>query len=79
MNQKIKKTNLNNFDNNEYKVEEKHNRPTATPDMFYKKGEMLDEVENEEIDELIEGEIKKNKNSIITKEDLKLTFNAKDI
>lgn len=79
MNQKIQKTNLNNFDNNEYKAEEKNNRPTATPDMFYKKGEMLDEVENEEIDELIEGEIKKNKSSIINKEDLKLTFNAKDI
>jgi hypothetical protein len=79
VNQKIQKANLNNFDNNEYKAEEKHNRPTATPDMFYKKGETLDELENEEIDELIEGETKKNKNSIINKEDLKLTFNAKDI
>ena len=39
--------------------------------MFYKKGEMLEEIDNEEIDELIEGEIKKSKNSIINIEDLK--------
>ena len=46
------------------KSEEKHNKTTATPDMFYKKGELVDEIENEEIDELIEGEPKKNKNII---------------
>ena len=39
--------------------------------MFYKKGEMLEEIDNEEIDELIEGETKKSKNSIINIEDLK--------
>ena len=53
------------------KSEEKHNKPTATPDMFYKKGELVDEIENEEIDELIEGEPKKNKNIINNKEDQK--------
>lgn len=39
--------------------------------MFYKKGEMLEEIDNEEIDELIEGETKKSKNSIINIEDFK--------
>jgi hypothetical protein len=39
--------------------------------MFYKKGELVDEIENEEIDELIEGETKKNKNIINNKEDQK--------
>ena len=29
--------------------------------MFYKKGDMIDEIENEEIDELIEGDTKNNK------------------
>jgi hypothetical protein len=31
-------------------------RPTATPDMFYKKGDLLDENEDEEIGEVLEGE-----------------------
>lgn len=61
------------------KSEEKHNKPTATPDMFYKKGDLVDEIENEEIDELIEGETKKNKNIINNKEDQKKPLNAKDI
>lgn len=56
------------MNNNDFKVEEKNNKPTATPDMFYKKGELLDDNENEEIDELIEGEIKKNKNNMNNKE-----------
>jgi hypothetical protein len=29
--------------------------------MFYKKGDMIDDIENEEIDELIEGDSKTNK------------------
>jgi len=29
--------------------------------MFYKKGDIIDEIENEEIDELIEGDTKNNK------------------
>lgn len=56
------------MNNNDFKAEEKNNKPTATPDMFYKKGELLDDNENEEIDELIEGEIKKNKNNMNNKE-----------
>lgn len=56
------------MNNNDFKVEEKNNKPIATPDMFYKKGELLDDNENEEIDELIEGEIKKNKNNMNNKE-----------
>lgn len=40
---------------------------------------MLEEIDNEEIDELIERETKKSKNSIINVEDLKKPLIIKDL